>query len=201
MSAHSTRRGNGFTLPELIITIAMVGIVMAMAAPLFVFAFKNYFSLEYEGSQYSSIAGQSQRVANVIRGLSGINSADGNSMDIYAYFYPNDTYASKVKYYLSSDQTKLYADVTPMTANPPDGTPITSQKKTYTIIDNFKKVSGVNLFEYVDLNNNTISLPMSDLGSIKTIKVNLAVPKDKSDSSAKQSITLSVNLRNRKTNL
>lgn len=179
----------------------MVGIVMAMAAPLFVFAFKNYFSLEYEGGQYTSIAGQSQRVANVIRGLSDINSADADSLDIYAYFYPDDTYASDVKYYLSSDQTKLYADVTPMTANPPEGTPITAQKKTYTIIDNFKKVSGVNLFDYIDQNNNNISLPISDLGSIKSIKVNLAVPKDQTDSSAKQSLSLQVSLRNRKTNL
>lgn len=194
-------RQSGFTLPEILITIGLIGIVSTMAAPLFVSAFKNYFGLEYESEQYTSIAGKSQRIANVIRGLSDINSADGNTLDIYAYFYPDDTYVSQVKYYLSSDQTKLYADVTPMTANPPEGTPITAQKKTYTIIDNFKKVSGVNLFEYADQNTNSLSVPVSDLSSIKTIKVNLAVPKDLANSSVQNSLSLSVSLRNRKTNL
>lgn len=201
MSAPKPAKNLGFTIPELIVTISLIGVVLAMIIPVFTQAFRNYFSLEYESGQFTSIASQSQRIANVIRGLSDINSADANTLDIYAYFYPNDSYVSQVKYYLSGDQTKLYADVTPMTANPPTGTPITSQKKTYTIIDNFKKVSGVDLFSYSDQDNNSLSLPLTDLKAVKSISVNLAVPKQQGSNSGQQSTSLTVNLRNRKTNL
>lgn len=185
----------------MLITIGLVGIVTSMAAPIFVQAFKNYFSLNYESEQFTSIAGQSQRLAQVIRGLTDINSADGNDLDIYAYFYPDDTYVSDVKYYLSSDQKTLYADVTPMTADPPLGTPITSAKKTYKIIDNFQKVSGTNLFDYLDENNNKISLPINDLSTIKSVTVNLIVPDQQGSNPGQQTSSLTVNLRNRKTNL
>lgn len=191
----------GFTIPEILITIVIIGIVLAMAIPIFMTTFKNYFGLQYTNEQFTSIASQSQRIANVIRGLTDINTANGNDMDIYAYFYPNDAYVSKVNYYLSADQAILYADVTPMTANPPLGTPITANKKTYTIINNYKKLSGVNLFEYIDQSGNTMGLPISDTEAIKSIKINLAVKKDIGTDSGEQTMPLSVSLRNRKTNL
>ena len=197
----SIKSKKGFTIPELLITMVILGIVLAMAIPIITQTFRNYFSLQYESEQFTSIASQSQRIANVIRGLSDINTAEANSLDVYAYFYPNDAYVSEVKYYLSGDQTILYADVTPMTANPPDGTLITSEKKTYTIIDNFKKASGVDLFAYLDEDNEELDLPISDTDDIKSITVNLAVPKEQASDSKQQSNSLTVNLRNRKTNL
>lgn len=192
---------SGFTLPEILITIGLIGIVLAMATPIFTSTFNNYFGLQYKNEQFTTIASQSQRIGNVIRGLSDINTANADDMDMYAYFYPNDAYVSKINYYLSADQTKLYADVTPMTANPPVGTPITANKKTYTIIDNFKKVSGVSLFEYIDQNNNTLTLPITDLNAIRAVKINLAVREKVGADSGSQTVSLSVSLRNRKTNL
>ena len=183
------------------ITIGLIGIVLAMAIPIFTSTFKNYFGLQYTNEQFTSIASQAQRIANVIRGLSDINAVNADDLDIYAYFYPNDAYVSQVKYYLSADQTKLYADVTPMTANPPLGTLITANKKTYTIIDNFKKVSGTPLFEYIDQSGNALPLPISDTDTIKSIRINLAVKKDIGADSGQQTMSLSVSLRNRKTNL
>lgn len=191
----------GFTIVELLITISILSIVLAMVFPFIIYTFKTYFSLQYENEQYSSVGSHAQRVAGVIRGLDDIISADADELEIYAYFYPNDNYVSQIKYYLSSDQSKLLADVVPYTANPPIGAPITSQQKTYTIIDNFYKVSGINLFKYLDQDNNELSLPISSLDSIKAISVNLAVRGEQGSSPDAQSLYQTVTLRNRKTNL
>ena len=155
MSIHKTKQ-SGFTLPEILITIAILSIVLIMIFPLITSTINNYLSLQYKNDQYSSIAAHSQRIANVIRGLSDINSAGTDELDMYAYFYPNDAYVSQIKYYLSTDQTKLLADVTPMTANPPIGVPITANKKTYTI-------TIVDLF----------------VGPIETICIHIHTPKSK----------------------
>ena len=195
------KRSSGFTLPEILVTITLIGIVLAMAVPIFTSTFNNYFTLQYKNDQFTNIASQSQRIANVVRGLSDINTANANDMDIYAYFYPNDAYVSKINYYLSAQQDKLYADVTPMTGNPPLGTPITANKKTYTIIDNFNKLSGVNLFEYIDQNNNNLTLPIADLDAIKGVRINLSVRENITADSGQQTMSLDVSLRNRKTNL
>lgn len=200
MSARRTLE-RGFTIPELLITIGLIGVVVTLAAPVFANTFRDYFALNYRNEQFTSIAGQSQRIANVIRGLSDINTATANELDIYAYFYPNDSYVSKVRYYLSPSQDKLYADVTPMTANPPTGTLLEANKKTYTIISNFKKINNVNLFKYIDQNNNELSMPISNLEAIKAIQINLSVRDNNTANSGQQTMSLSVSLRNRKTNL
>jgi hypothetical protein len=120
-------------------------------------------------------------------------------LTIYAYFSPNDTYVSLVHYYVSG--STLLADTTHMTANPPIGNPITSSKVTSTIISNFQLVNGVNTFDYLDASGATLSLPISDLNSIKSIRVNLAVPSSGPIANSYSTISTQVSLRNRKTNL
>ena len=125
--------------------------------------------------------------------------ADDDEVTIYSYFFPTDTYVSLVHYYQNADSTILYADVTPMTSNPPIGTPINENKKTYTVINNLKLAPGVKLFEYLDSAGNALTLPISDLHTIKGVRVNLAVSNEASPTN--QIMTVQVSLRNRKTNL
>lgn len=158
----------------------------------------NYLDLQKTASNFTDLASQSQRVARVVRGATDIIDPQNESLELYAYFYPTDTYVSKVKYYLNTPKTILYADVTPMTANPPTGTPITADKKTYTIIESYKSVSGVNLFSYINSANAVLTPPISDLNTIKTVRVNLSA---KTANNNAQTINLEVNLRNKKTNL
>jgi hypothetical protein len=85
-----------------------------------------------------------------------------------------------------------------MTANPPIGTPQTNKLKTYTIIDNFYQPSGSSLFTYLDSSGNALTLPISDLQTIKGVQVNLAA---KGSNGSNQALNVQVSLRNRKTNL
>jgi len=156
--------------------------------------------LQSDATSMTQVNTQAMRVATVMRGITDVTSASANDIVIYSYFYPQDAYVSVVHYYLqtSGGVTKLLADVTPMTSNPPIGTPITSKLKTYTVIDNFYQPTGVSLFTYLGANGNTLTLPITDMQTIKSIQVNLAA---KLTGGANQTLNVQVNLRNKKTNL
>jgi len=177
---------------------------MAVIGTTFLVFFKssifNYLNLQADATNVTEINAEAMRVSTVLRGITTINSAAANDISIYSYFYPSDTYVSLVHYYLqtSGGITKLFADVTPMTANPPTGTLITASEKTYTIIDNYYQPSGGTLLTYLDSNGNALTLPITDLQTIKGVQVNLAA---KGSNGSNQALNVQVSLRNRKTNL
>jgi prepilin-type N-terminal cleavage/methylation domain-containing protein len=191
----------GFTIVEMTVVMAIALIVSLTAYTIFNTLLNQYFGLQQDGSEFTNLATQSQRLANVIRGTTDIVSASSTDLTVYAYFAPNDTYVSQVRYYLNGAQTVLYADVTPMTSNPPIGTLITAQEKTHTIIDDYHPLSGLNLFDYLDASGAVLSLPLADEHTVKAIQVNLAVPANHPTPNGNQQISLQVSLRNRKTNL
>jgi prepilin-type N-terminal cleavage/methylation domain-containing protein len=188
----------GFSLVELVIVMTLTLIMSTMFYTFFKTNLVTYLNLQKDASGFTDVATQSARIANVMRGLTDITSAASNDIVAYAYFYPTDTYVSQVHYYLNGDSTVLYADVTPMTANPPTGALIPANKKTYTIISSFKQTTGQTLFNYLGASGNILTLPISDLQTIKAIRVNLGAA---TSGTANQAMTLDVNLRNRKTNL
>lgn len=191
----------GFTIIEVTIAMVIAAMVSLIAFSVFNTLINQYFGLQQDGSEFTNLATQSQRIANVLRGLTDIVSESSTDITAYAYFSPNDTYVSQVHYYLNANSTTLYADVTPMTANPPIGTLITAQKTTHIIIDNYFPLNGIKLFVYLDDAGNPLSLPISDEHTIKSIQINLAVPADHPTPGGNQQMSLQVELRNRKTNL
>ena len=188
----------GFTLVELMIIIVLIGIIGTTFFVFFNSSLSQYLALQKDGTDFTDLATQSQRVANVLRGLTDITSESANAITCYAYFAPSDTYVSQIHYYVSADGTKLLADVTPMTANPPIGSLITADEKTFNIISDLYQPSGSNLFTYLDDAGSPLTLPVNDEHSIKGIQVNLAA---RGAHNSNQAISLQVSLRNRKTNL
>lgn len=179
----------------------LAALISLVAFSVFNTLINQYFGLQKDGSEFTNLASQSQRIANVLRGTTDIVSESDSDLTVYAYFSPNDTYVSQVHYYLNGGSTTLYADITPMTANPPIGSLITAQKTTHTIINDYHVLSGLKLFVYLDDSGTVMSLPIADEHSIKRIQINLAVPADHPTPGGNQQISLQVELRNRKTNL
>lgn len=189
----------GFTLIELMVVIAVAAIITISFSVFFNNYLNFYARYQRDSTNFTALARQSQRVANVLRGVTDITSADNNDLVAYAYFSPGDVYVSQIHYYLNASATALMADVTPMTANPPTGALITSKLKTYTIISDYYQDPGSSLFTYYDISGTAMALPISDEHSIQSIKVSLASPA--SYNSKGQNLNVTVSLRNRKTNL
>src|SRR5690348_13452406 len=151
----SRRNAQGFTLIELVIVMTLSIVIAVAFYTFFKTNFFTYLNLQKDASSLTDLAAQSQRIANVVRGLTDITSASADDLVIYAYFYPSDAYVSLVHYYLSADGTVLYADVTHMTSNPPTGTVIPGSLRTYTVMPNFRQTAGLHLFEYINANGTT----------------------------------------------
>lgn len=201
MSHRDSSNKRGFTIIELLLTIVIITILGTAFYTMFGTSINQFLGLQQDGMRFGDLALQSQRIAAILRGSTDITEATNDDITVYAYFSPNDDYVSLIRYYKTDANTKLLADVTPMTANPPIGTPITANKKTYNIMNPFYADPNVKTFVYLDSAGTTLPTPIADLHTIKGIQVNLAVPSDSPTVNGNQSISLQVSLRNRKTNL
>lgn len=199
MSRHSDE--SGFTIIELLVVIISSSVLIAT---LFVFTsntINGFMQLQAEGLAQSKLADASFRVTRVLRGANYIESASDDGISAYAYFSPQDAYTSKITYFLSADQSQLLAEVTPMTADYPIGSLLPDQKKTVVVVDGFNKLSGSPTFQYYTSTFSELNSPVTDLQSIKNITVNLYAKIYESNNNEYASSKVTVNLRNRKTNL
>jgi prepilin-type N-terminal cleavage/methylation domain-containing protein len=206
MSRHSSNKQGrvhelGFTLIELMVSIAIISVLTTTFFTFFNTSISQYLSLHRDSLAFSDLATQSQRIGNVLRGLTDITQTGDNELTAYAYFAPNNYYVSLIHYYLTNNNTRLVADVTKMTSNPPTGTLVPGSTKTFVIIDNFYLASNLNTFTYYDVGNNILTAPVLDQHTIKSIKISLAVPSKSPVATSNTTMTINVALRNRKTNL
>ena len=194
------RNKSGFTIVELTVVIVVTSIISIVMYTIFNTSFLNYLGLQKDSTEFNNVAQQSQRIATVVRGLTDITGANNSDLKFYAYFSPNDTYVSFVHYYVSGPKPSLLAEVTPMDANPPTGNLLTAKKRDYTVIEDLGQTP-TNLFEFLDAAGTKLTLPISDLYTIKGITVNLSQDLGGSTPGNIYKSSLSVSLRNRKTNL
>ncbi|MDB5164550.1 MAG: hypothetical protein JWL89_176 [Candidatus Saccharibacteria bacterium] len=197
--SHLAKPEKGFTLVELLVVLSVVGVLFATFGTFFTNYLSLYFNYQKDANTFAEVANQSTRISDVLRGIVDINSESATDINAYAYFAPTDTYTSVVHYYLSADQKSIMVDVTPMTANPPNGTPVTASKRTYTIISNYQPQTGVNLFTYYDASGTALPTPVANEHTITSITVNLSTTA--THNSKGQQLATTVSLRNRKTNL
>lgn len=201
MSRKLHREQVGFTLPELILVIAMSSLLIVT---LFIFTsntVSSYMRMQAQGLAYSKATEGAFRISRVLRSANFVEEAEDDRFTAYTYFAPQDAYTSKITYYLNATQTQLLADVTAMTADYPVGTLIPSSTKTVVVVDQFLKRAGVPTFTYSTANHTDISTPVSDLQAIKNVSVNIYARLYESNDQKFASSSVSVNLRNRKTNL
>lgn len=199
MSYHSNKMG--FTVTELIVVMSIMSLLLVTVYVFTSSSISSFMRLQAEGLARSTLAEGSFRITKVVRGINYIESANTDTLTAYSYFAPDDQYTSKIRYYLNPSQTKLLADVTPMTADYPVGTVLTAQTKTVTVIDNFYKIAGKPTFRYYDANYSELTSPVADLPAIKNIGVQLFVKKYESNAADYVSTEVTVSLRNRKSNL
>src|SRR5665213_3533362 len=89
----------GFTIIELTVTMIIAALVSLTAFSVFNTLISQYFGLQEDGSEFTNLSAESQRIADVLRGLTDIVSESNTDLTAYAYFSPNDNYVSLVHYY------------------------------------------------------------------------------------------------------
>lgn len=198
MSHHRSHRG--FTIVELVIVISIIAVVVPVFYSFFASSFSQYFTLAQKGTSAATLAAQTQTIAAAARTTTDISEATDAAMTVNAYYSIRDSIVSQIRYYKSANGKLLLADVTPYTANPPAGTLDTSKKRTVTISNNFFTVASVPTFEYLDASGTKLTTPISDLNTIKGVRINMVEP-NVSRTAAATTYTVQVSLRNRKTNL
>ncbi|MCA9325110.1 prepilin-type N-terminal cleavage/methylation domain-containing protein [Candidatus Saccharibacteria bacterium] len=191
----------GYTLVELLVIITITAVLTTTFFTFFRTSLYSYLRLQTDASTLTDLETEAVRLATVMRSATDITTASADEFEGYAYFSPSDNYVSLIHYYqqTTSGITQVKADVTPMTANPPTGTPISAQQRSYTVIDNYFPTSGTDLFTYLNASGVAITQPISDLDSIKGVKISLAAKTY--DKTTNQEINVQVALRNRKVNL
>ncbi len=199
MFRHNQQEEQGFTILEMVIVITLIGALSVIFFVVFKTTLVSYIDLQKQATSFGQLSTQAERIANVLRGTTSISNASDNELTVYTYFYPSDAYVSQVRYYVVNGATKrLYADLTPMSANPPLGTLQTDKKKSFVVIDNFYQSSSGKLFTYMNAVGATLPAPVTDLSVVKTIQINLAAQLENMRS---QDINVQVLLRNKKNNL
>ncbi|MFO0920336.1 MAG: hypothetical protein U0451_01540 [Candidatus Saccharimonadales bacterium] len=201
--SHRSLDQNGFSITELLVVIIGVAIISMVIFSFFGSTTNQFFKLQADGIAYNEITNNSQRIASVVRGIKFIETAEADRIVGYSYFAPNEQYTSKITYDLTNTNTLLRATVVPMTADYPTGTLLTAQTKVVPIVNSFYKKSGVDTFEYLDANGTKIPLPIdsTSINAIRSVRINLNVKPYGTNSTNINSTTLTVNLRNKKTNL
>jgi prepilin-type N-terminal cleavage/methylation domain-containing protein len=189
----------GFTIIELLISIVAGSVIVVLSLGLFSNLYGSFLKSHEDSLKNSDLSLQSQRIARVLRGASSVVSADSLELVLYAYFSPRDNVVSLVKYYKSGGDLRV--DVTPMTSNPPTGSPILVDTKTYTIVDEPNPQSSTNIFEYLNSAGTILSVPVASPQLVKGIRINLSVSATPPITTKPTTIVTSVTLRNRKTNL
>jgi prepilin-type N-terminal cleavage/methylation domain-containing protein len=192
---------SGYTLVEILIVLSLISIVGLAVYNFTISSSVNYLKLHEDGLRFSELAEKSHRMVRVFRGGGDITEATNDSVTIYAYFSPQDEYYSIIRYYKDTTKTKIMADVTPLDANPPIGNPIVSKKVTYTILSDFYDDPTKKTFQYLDSAGGVMPLPISNLHTIKGMRVTLTTASQRNPEQTKNSMTSEVSLRNRKTNL
>jgi len=194
------REAIGFTVLEMVVVITLIGLLSTTFVVVFKSTIINYLGLQKQATSFGQLSTQANRIANVVRGATSVEVASDDELKVYAYFYPSDQFVSLVRYYAVSvdGSQQLYADLTPMTANPPTGTLDTNKKKSFLLINNFYKPAGQKLFSYYNAKNAQLATPVNDLSTVKTVQINLSSAVEKG---SPQTINLQVLLRNKKNNL
>lgn len=180
------------------IVIVVVAILFATFGVFFDSNLISFLDQQQNSIELTGLQEKSALMGDVIRGTTGIVEANNNNLELYSYFNLTDQYVSLVDYYLNSSKTELLASVTPMSANPPIGQPITSETKTYVVISKYDYLPGSSLFTYYGLGQNQLFPPINNNNLIISVGINLVSPIAGSNNKT-QSLDLVVSLRNRNT--
>lgn len=187
----------GYSLVEVLVVVTLTSL---LAVPLVVFTYKGMTSYEVLQAQSNTsleLSTLSARIAKVVRGATGVETASANTLVIYGYFSPQDTVIKKIRYFISG--TNLNIGVTPPSGTAPNYTYSPADEVvTTTRID--LAMGSNSMFTYYDDLGNVLPAGFST-GQVKAISIYVAANPRVKQLNVPLSVGTRVTLRNFKTNL
>ncbi|HVQ44044.1 MAG TPA: prepilin-type N-terminal cleavage/methylation domain-containing protein [Candidatus Saccharimonadia bacterium] len=187
----------GYSLIELLVVMTLTAMI---AVPLVMFSYKgltSYAFLQAQSDTSTELSTLSARIGKVLRGTTGVLSAQPNTVTVYGYFSPADTVIKKIRYYISGNN--LVIGVTdPDSAAIPATYNNNPEKPTITRVD--LAMGSNTMFTYYDDAGNVLS-PGFATSQVRAIGIYVAANPKAKQLSVPVSLTTRVTLRNFKTNL
>ena len=198
MSSHSVKSQQGFSMVELLISTLVIGLMSGTFFIFFSTAFDDFFRIQQSSIITNDKTVVLYRMAQVIRSGTTIGEASPSSLTIYAYFSPQDSVLSQVRYVYNSSDKTIKVERIKATGTAPNYLYPAANKESRILL-NQTQLTG-DLFSYKDANGTNGPFTTDTFKDIKTISIDLNTAKNFKTSDASQMKT-TVELRNRKTNL
>ena len=187
----------GFSMVELLISAVVLGIMSGAIYLFFGPTVSSFFKIQETSIDINDKTTAMYRIAQVLRTGTTISEATSTSLTIYAYFSPQDSVLSKVRYYYSHTDKTLKVDRIRAVGTAPNYTYPTANTETKLLL-NKVALSG-EVFSYADANGGTGPFMLDTYKDIKSIAINFDSPT--THRAEKNQMKIDVELRNRKTNL
>ncbi len=196
MSRHNHKE-SGFTMVELLVVAVVSALISGMIFVFFWSSIRSFFTIEETSIAVNDKLRVVYRVSQVLRSGTTITEASSTAITIYAYFSPQDSTLSQVRYVYDSGAKTLSVTRIPAQGTAPNYTYPPASGTTTTLLKNFT-ASG-NVFSFKDANGNTGPFNTNTYKDIKEVTIDLNSPSAR-EQSANQ-LKTNIVLRNRKTNL
>jgi len=187
----------GYTLIELLVVVVLVGI---LTIPLAIFTFQGLASYQYlqdESNTSIELSTLSERIAKVVRGTTGVVTAQNNTLTIYGYFSPADSVVDEISYFVSGNNLEI--GVTTPTGTAPNYT-YNPANETITVARDDLALGSTPMFTYYDSSGNQLPNGFAT-SQIYQIGIYVAANPNINRLNVPISIATRVTLRNFKTNL
>jgi prepilin-type N-terminal cleavage/methylation domain-containing protein len=192
----TTNRG-GYSLVEFLVVMALMGLLVTPITLFLIRGLTSYQYLQEQSDTSVDLSTLSERIAKVVRGTTGILTAQANTLSMYGYFSPQDTVVKKIRYFISGNNLEI--GVTPPTGTAPNYT-YNSANEVVTIVRVDLSMGSTPMFTYYDDTGNALASGFA-VGQIKEIGIYVAANPNTKFQNVPLSVTTRVTLRNYKTNL
>jgi len=193
----SRKYERGFSVVELLIAAVVIGIMSGTIFIFFASTTTSFFQIQESSIVVNDKTRVLYRMAQGIRSGTTITEASSNAFTVFAYFSPQDTTLSQVRYYYTPASRTLKVDRIRATGTAPNYTYPPANTETKTLLDGITLTG--NIFSFRDANGSSGPFTTDTYKDIKSVTLDLNSASTKTVSASQ--LKTSVELRNRKTNL